>query len=73
MPLEEEEVHKEQLSGVVVPDFEKFPDYTAMEVLYMEAVGSSLWNHVDDGDSTRERNCNTFLCLPIDDVHRDGN
>ena len=73
MPLEEEEMQKEQLAGMAVPEFEKCPDYTAMEVLSMEAVGSSIWTHAEDVEPVHERSCRTFVYLLIDAVCRDGN
>ena len=72
MSDEEEEAMKEQLAGVIAPDFETCPDFTAMEVLSMEAVGSSVWNHVREESEQRLASCRTLLCLIVDAVHRDG-
>ena len=72
MPDDEEKMQKELLAGLSVPEFEKCPDFTAMEVLSMEAAGSSVWNQVSrvgEGDVVSSR---TFVCLLIDAVHRDG-
>ena len=69
--LEEDEL-KEQLAGVVAPDFETCPDYTAMEVLSMEAVGSSVWNHVSTETEGQVNGWRILVCLIMDAVHRDG-
>ena len=72
MDEDEAEQMRESLGALVVPAFERCPDYTVDEVLSLESRGTTVWAVLSAEQEQKMNSAQVLLTMLLDAIHRDG-